>query len=77
MLRSIAAALIAAFIAVTPAIAAEKSAPFTAAQRTALDSAIKDFITNNPQVLIGSVEAYYNKQNETKKAQEAIATSCN
>ena len=70
MLRSLAAALLAAFIAVTPAIAAEKSAPFTADQRSEMDSAIKDFIMNNPQILISSVEAYYNKQNENKKAQE-------
>lgn len=74
MLRSLASALLATIIAITPAMAADKAAPFTAAQKSAMDSAIKDFIIANPQILISSVEAYYNKQNETKKAQEGPLT---
>lgn len=67
MLRSFAAMLLTATLAAAPAFAAE---PFTAAQKSALSAEIKQFILDNPQVLISSVEAYYNKQNDTKKAQE-------
>ena len=71
MLRSFAAALISLFIAVTPVLAAE---PFTDAQKKAMESAIKQYIMDNPQVLITSVEGYYNKQTESKKAQQGPLT---
>ncbi len=43
---------------------------FSDAQRSELNAMMKQFILDNPQSLITSVEAYYNKQNDTKKAQE-------
>lgn len=49
--------------------AASKSA-FTDVQRSELNAMIKQFILDNPQVMITSVENYYNKQNDAKKAQE-------
>ena len=43
---------------------------FTDAQRTELTSLIRQFIVDNPQALIASVESFYNKQNEEKAKQE-------
>jgi len=73
MFRSAAALLFAVVLTAAPAFAAEKpvaAAPFTAAQKAAINEAVKDYIMSNPQVMISSVEAYYNKQNATKQAQE-------
>lgn len=67
MLRLLAAALFASFIAVSPVSAADA---FTDAQRAALDGIIKQYLLDNPRVLIDSVETYYNAQNQNKKAQE-------
>jgi len=67
MIRRLFAALLLTVLTAGPVLAAE---PFTAAQKAALDSQIKDFIMANPQILISSVESYYNKQNQQKEAQE-------
>ncbi len=64
--------LLAVFLCLTllsaPAFAEEKSA-FSAAQRAEIDARIKQFILDNPQSLITSVEAYYNAQTDTKREQ--------
>ena len=52
------------------AAAAKTASAFSDRQRTELNAMIKDYITKNPEVLIASVEAHYNKQQEVKKAQE-------
>lgn len=57
-----------------PAAKAAPSAVFTDKQRAAIDAAIKAYIMDNPQILISSVEAYYNTQAETKKVQEGPIT---
>jgi protein-disulfide isomerase len=67
MLRSFLAALTLSVAIISPVLAADA---FNATQRAEMNSAIKQFIIDNPQVLISSVEAYYNKQNKEKQAQE-------
>lgn len=65
------AAFLAAFLTISPVFAQEKAAsPFTDEQKTAISNTIREYIMDNPQVLISSVDAYYNKQNENKKEQE-------
>lgn len=58
--------LILAFVA-TPAAAQEV---FNATQKAAIDARIKDYIKNNPQELIASVEAYYNREADRKAVQQ-------
>jgi protein-disulfide isomerase len=69
MFRSLTALLFTILLAATPAFAADKAA-FTDAQKTAMDAEIKQYILDNPQLLISSVEAYYNKQKQTQQDQE-------
>ncbi len=57
----------AAKTAATPTAA---GSAFTDAQRSELNGLIRQFITDNPQVLISSVDAFYNKQNAEKAQQE-------
>jgi len=59
----------AASFAAAPKAAAPASA-FTEKQRAELNDLIKSYINAHPEVLVSSVEAYYNKQAETKQAQE-------
>ncbi len=68
MLRSLLAALAISAAIISPVQAAESK--FSAVQRAEMNAAIKQFIIDNPQVLISSVESYYNKQNKEKQAQE-------
>src|SRR3954471_2936539 len=67
MLRSFLAALFVSAAIISPVSAADA---FTATQRAEMNAAIKQFIIDNPQALISSVESYYNKQNKEKEAQE-------
>lgn len=59
---------------VAAAAAPAQAAVFTSEQRAAIDAQIKLFLKNNPQDLIGSVEAYYNKQADTKSIQQGSLT---
>lgn len=43
---------------------------FNATQKAAIDARIKDYIKNNPQELIASVEAYYNREADRKAVQQ-------
>lgn len=50
--------------------AAKPASAFSDAQRAELTSLIREFIVDNPQALIASVEGFYNKQNAEKEKQE-------
>jgi protein-disulfide isomerase len=58
------------FLAAPAARAEEAKSTFSDAQRAELTSLIRQFIVDNPQALIASVESFYNKQNENTTKQE-------
>lgn len=70
-MRRFLAAFLCLILLSTPALAQDKQAKseFSAAERAEIDARIKQFILDNPQALIQSVENYYNKQTDTKKSQ--------
>lgn len=65
------ALLLGAFFLAAPAVRAQDAkSNFSDAQRAELTSLIRQFIVDNPQALIASVESFYNKQTAEAKEQE-------
>jgi protein-disulfide isomerase len=63
--------LLAAFLTITTTASfAETKSNFSDAQRGEITSMIRQFIVDNPQALIASVESHYNKQQDEAKKQE-------
>ncbi len=58
------------FLAAPAAQAQDAKSAFSDAQRAELTSLIRQFIVDNPQALIASVEGFYNKQNENTEKQQ-------
>lgn len=69
LFTSLFTALALSVLSVTGAFAETKSA-FSDAQRAEIISLVREYIVDNPQALIASVESHYNKQQEDAKQQE-------
>ena len=69
LFTSLFTALALSVLSVTGAFAETKSA-FSDAQRAEIISLVRQYIVDNPQALIASVESHYNKQQEDAKQQE-------
>lgn len=71
-LRSAAALVLLAGAALSP-VPAAASEPFTAEQRSALDAAIRDYIMKNPEVVMDSLRALQQREEQAESERQRLA----